>query len=412
MKNYFFIALALSVMSCSNTITDNDSYENLPDAEPIALTLPEKATSDNRFALDLFLSTCKFAPKTENVFISPLSVSMALSMTLNDARGETAHEMLTSLHQEDYSIDDINEHNRALRNALLKVDPSTELSIANSIWYKTGFPVLYQFIQTNVQNYDAEVKDLDFTKPTAVEQINGWCAQKTKNKIPEIITEIPASAIMYLINAVYFKGIWKMQFKESDTKKETFYLSDNTTVKANMMRLSAIFNFTADDIAGYLELPYGNQAFSMIIALPNADKTIDDITSNLNSHYWNTIIGNLSGCKINLQLPRFKTECKYKMKEEKILPDMGMNIPFGASADFSGICTTQPLNINEVIHKTFVEVNEKGTEAAAVTAVEMDLTSGGQAAPINFTVNKPFIFAIRERSTGVILFIGKIEKVI
>lgn len=408
---YLLAVFALeTVCSCSdNEQPENDS--SLPDAEPITLTvLPEKITSDNRFALDLFLSANRFAKANENVFVSPLSVSMALNMTLNGAQGETADEIKTALREDGYSIDDINEYNLSLRTALLNVDPSTELGIANSIWYRTGFQVKSPFIDVNKKSYDAEVKNIDFSKPEALTQINGWCAEKTNDKIPEIIKEIPDEAMMYLINAVYFKGIWRSQFDTSDTKKEDFYLSDGKTAKADMMRQTGSFNYTADDAAGYLELPYGNQAFSMIIALPHEGQTLDDITDKLDGEYWNSLIGNLYGHEINIRLPRFKTECEYKM-ENDILPYLGMNIPFLDNADFSGISAT-PLKISSVIHKTFVEVNEEGTEAAAVTAVEMALTAfPTPTSPIDFFVNKPFIFAIRERSTGVILFIGKIEKV-
>jgi serpin B len=328
-------------------------------------------------------------------------------MTVNGAQGTTKDEMLTALRAQGYSMADINEYSRSLRTALVEIDPSTELAIANSIWYRVGFPVKTPFIDVNQTNYNAEVREIDFSSPDAVTQINGWCARNTKDKIPEIIEEIGPDVVMYLINAVYFKGIWVYQFDKKDTKEENFYLPDGTTGKVNMMHQQTTLNYTVDENAAYLELPYGNRAFSMIVILPNGDKTPDDVATQLDSERWNNRIEELSGREIDLRLPRFKAECKYLM-QKNILPDMGMITPFAPWADFGGISDIETY-ISAVIHKTYVDVDEEGTEAAAVTAVEMVEYASNSAAPLPFTVNKPFLFAIRERSTGVILFMGKME---
>ena len=201
-------------------------------------------------------------------------------------------------------------------------------------------------------------------------------------------------------------------FEKKDTNKEDFYTEDKVSAgKVDMMHQTEAFDFFADEYCRYLRMAYGNKAFSMVVMLPNDDKTVDDVISNLDSERWNNAMKYMSGRDINLSFPRFKAECDYEMQED-ILPDMGMIIPFTGYADFGNIGAFSS-NISRVIHKTFVEVNEEGTEAAAVTAVEMEMSAGMPSEPIiiEYKVNKPFVFAIRENSTGVLLFIGKMGKI-
>ena len=409
-----FVLLLLSpLFFACNTDSEDVKHEIQEDAKPIELRMMEKVETDNDFAIDLLKATYKFEEK-DNIFISPLSVSMALSMTLNGAEGETLEEMKEALRAKGYSVEDINEYNKSLKKALLEVDKSTELTIANSIWYKDENITVYDdFINVNKDNYDAEIKTLDFSSPDAIKQINSWCAKQTKDKIPEIIKEIPDDALMYLINAIYFKGIWTSMFEKKDTKKEDFYTEGKVSIgKVDMMHQTEAFDYFADEYCRYLRMAYGNKAFSMVVMLPNDDKTVDDVIANLDSERWNDAMEYMSGRDVNLSFPRFKAECDYEM-QKKILPDMGMIKPFSEyDADFKKMCIPAPY-ISRVIHKTFVEVNEEGTEAAAVTAVEMGFTSAMPSEPviIEYKVNKPFVFAIRENSTGVILFVGKIGKI-
>ena len=411
-RPFTLIALISLLFACNSNEDENIRHDALPDAEPIVLRMMEKVETDNSFALDLFKATYKHEDK-DNIFVSPLSVSMALSMTLNGAKGATLEEMKEALRAQNYPIDDINEYNKSLKKALTEVDKSTEFTIANSIWYRNNITVKNDFITVNKDNYDAEIKVLDFSSPDAVKQINGWCAKQTNNKIDKIIEAIPGDALMYLINAIYFKGIWVSMFDKKDTYKEDFFSENiNGFQKVNMMHQTKAFDYFEDEYCRYLRLPYGNKAFSMVVMLPNEDKTVKDIISGLNSKRWNEAMKYMSGSLINLSFPRFKTECEYEM-QESILPEMGMITPFSLSADFSGMFENINAFISRVIHKTFVEVNEEGTEAAAVTSVEMKFTaiSPIEPTPIEYNVNKPFVFAIRENSTGVILFIGKMEKI-
>lgn len=384
---------------------------SLPDAKPIVLK-PEfdnKLKNSTDFSIDLFKTTYKHSNEP-NIFVSPLSVDIALSMTWGGAAGDTKTEMQKTIHNEGYTTAQINEYYKTLREALIKVDPSAQLSIANSIWYKNGFSVNQSFIEANRLNYSAEVTALDFASSDAAAKINSWCAKNTNNKIPKIMDNTSGNAMMYLINAIYFKGMWKYQFDKKDTSKSKFKAEDGEQ-DVNMMSQKTTLFYNEDTNARYVELPYGNKAFSMVVALPQTGKKVDDIINNLNSNSWNTAIKGLRAGNIDIKLPRFKLECEYEMND-KVLPDMGMVKAFiPDQADFSGMASNDKLYISQVKHKTFIEVGEEGTEAAAVTSVEIAITSPGPTTPIIFNIDQPFVFAIKENSTGVILFIGKIGKI-
>ncbi|MDR2026591.1 MAG: serpin family protein [Prevotellaceae bacterium] len=410
MKKKFYFTMILSMALCVACQNENENNEPtpLPDAKPVAVHIRQKITTDNAFAFDIFKATCADS-KDANIFISPLSISMAFNMVLNGAKGATSDEILETLRAKDYTVSDINEHSRLLRSELTGVDPSTQLSIANSIWYRQDLPVKNAFLEVNRTNYAAEVSALDFSSPDAIKQINNWCARQTGDKIKSIVDNISSETAMWLINAVYFKGIWTSKFDKNNTRKEDFYTSDGKTNQVQMMRQTASFKYGADEYGEYLELPYGNQAFSMILLLPGEDRTAEDMVERLNSDRWNRTVESMSGREVNLSLPRFKVECKYEM-HENILPELGMRIPFTRYADFGNISEVA-LFISQVIHKTFIEVNEEGTEAAAVTGISMGFTSAGPSQTIDFIVNKPFVFAISEKSSGVILFMGKIGEI-
>ena len=403
-----FFGGILSCDSDGDNIKGGDGY--LPYAEPISIELEEKVGTDNAFAFDLFKTTYRLAEES-NVFVSPLSVNWALSMTLNGAKGTTLDEMIEVIKAKGYSLDDINKYNKSLREALVAVDKSTTLSIANSIWYHNSYTFENDFLSANKNNYDAEIRPIDFSSSNAVTQINDWVSNKTNKKIPKIINELSPDAVFCLLNAIYFKGIWRDKFDVNKTKDEDFYAEDGVSMgKVKMMNQTHFFTYADDENCGYIGLPYGNGAFSMIVMLPHEGKTIDNVISNLNSKSWNAAMNDMGSYEVNLRLPRFKTECKYEMHED-ILPDMGMDVPFTDFANFSGITKNTRIKISKVIHKSFVEVNEEGTEAAAVTLVEGVTGAPPPGTKIDYVVNKPFAFAIRENSTGVILFIGKIGRI-
>ena len=412
MKKLFLYAGLLSLLLAAGCTSNGDEPKPEPPiVEPpmkVELKKAEKVTRDNAFTFDLLRAVRKHS-KDANVFISPLSVSMALNMTLNGAVGATADEMRTALREAGYTTADINAYSRELREALLRADPTTTIGIANSIWYRQGATIKAPFLEANRTYYDAEVEALDFTSPTAVSTINGWCARKTNNRIKKILGEIPGNAFMYLINAVYFKGTWKTRFEKKRTFSTTFRRADGSTQKVQMMSLKDTFRCASSDVCDYLEMDYGNHAFSMVIMLPKDGKTTRDVIAAMDGKKWAETMESLILTMCYVYLPRFKAECEYKMHKQ-ILPEMGMKLPFNPElADLSGMADVAGLCITSVIHKTFVQVDEEGTEAAAVTSVGVVAT--GESPLYLYRVDKPFLFVIREKSTGAILFIGEIGEV-
>ena len=426
MKKLFFYAGLLTLLVAAGCKSDGDgpipepkpkptpgatvdTTRHITPVVPVELKKAEKVARDNAFTFDLLRAVRKHSTDA-NVFISPLSVSMALNMTLNGAVGATADEMRTALRESGYSTADINAYCQSLREALLKADPKTTIGIANAIWYRQGATVKAPFIEANRTYYDAEVQALDFSSPSATTTINGWCARKTNNKIKEIVKQVDPTTFMYLINAVYFKGAWTTRFEKKNTRSGDFRRTDGSTQTVQMMNLMDTFRCASGDVCDYLEMDYGNHAFSMVIMLPKDGKTTQDVIATMDGKKWADAIQSLTLKEIHVLLPRFKAECEYPMHEH-ILPDMGMKLPFNPMlADLSGIADIGAfgrLFISSVIHKTFVQVDEEGTEAAAVTSI--DIVGSNESS--FFIVDRPFLFAIREKSTGAILFIGEIGEI-
>lgn len=404
-KLFLFLSLVLTFTACNN---ENEPASQLPpDAKPIALTdgQAKRVGQDNEFAFDLFRKVIDFSKET-NVFISPLSVSIALGMTWNGADDETKSEMESALKMSGMSVEEINEYYRILQTTLPTIDPTTKLTLANSLWYRSGFQVKPDFLNVNVDYFDAYVRELDFSKAWAVDTINQWCAKKTNNLIPFVLDRIPEDAVMYLINAIYFKGIWRHQFEKKNTSQADFTNEAGEKVKVNMMFQKDTFAYAEDEKAQYLDMPYGNKAFSMTIILPKNGNTTADLLEYLTVNQWNSILQSLSMRKVEVYFPRFSSKNKFLLNDPLI--DMGMKLAFTDNADFSNIAD-ENLFISRVLHNTYIEVTEEGTEAAAVTVVEIGYTSVPMI-PV-FQVNKPFLFVIRENSTGVILFMGKMGNV-
>ena len=402
MKKLLLLAiLGFGIVSCND---ETESSSQLPpDAKPITLTdgQAKRVGQDNEFALDLFRRVINFSKET-NVFISPLSVSIALGMTWNGAAGETKSEMENALKMGGMSVEEINEYYRIFQTTLPTIDPTTKLTLANSLWYRNGFQVKPDFLKVNIDYFDAYVRELDFSKAWAVDTINQWCAKKTNNLIPSVLDRIPEDAVMYLINAIYFKGIWRHQFDKKNTSQADFTNEAGKEVKVNMMFQKDTFDYAEDEKAQYLDMPYGNKAFSMTIILPKNGNTTADLLEYITANQWNRILQNLSMREVEVYFPRFSSKNKFLLNDPLI--DMGMKLAFTDNADFSNIAD-ENLFISRVLHNTYIEVTEEGTEAAAVTVVEIGYTSVPMI-PV-FQVNKPFLFVIRENSTGVILFIGK-----
>lgn len=402
-KLFLFSLIVLLVAGCTNK-NDLNTGEEFPLI--LKANMQQKVAQDNAFAFNLLKTTVEKSDK-QNVFISPLSMSIALGMAWNGANNETKTEMEKVLNMSGMTVEEINEYYQIMQSTLPKVDNKTKLNIANSIWYRTGFPVKAEYLDVNKEYFNAEVKELDFAKAWALDTINNWCARKTNNLIKKPLDQISPDAMMYLINAIYYKGIWANKFDKKETRVRTFTNEKNVQSDVNMMQKTDTFAYTSDEIAQYLDLPYGNGSFSMTVILPNEGKTTNDVLKNLSVESWNKTLNNLTTKRVEVKLPRFKVQNTYEMKE--ILTSMGMIQAFTDEADFSGISNLR-LFISRVIHSTYCEVNEEGTEAAAVTIIEFELTSM-PINPIIFNANRPFLFFIREKNTGVILFAAKMGSV-
>ena len=410
MKKVVLYVVAASMVFWNYACNKEDVQKDVKPFEPIDLTVKQtkKADADNRFALNMFREVSSFSIEP-NTFFSPLSLNMALGMLYNGASGETRTEMAEVLGMADFSETEINEYYQKMSQSLLEVDPLTEIAIANSIWYREGFSVKQPFININKKYFDAEVKALDFKKSDAADIINKWCADKTKNRIKEIIEKpIPNDLMMYLINALYFKSMWQSEFDKAKTKQDDFTTAGNQMKKVNMMEQTASFPYFADEHLQCIEMPYGNEAFSMVAILPANDMDIDRLIDYLDNETWQNVVNDLQERQVWLKLPRFKVECELQLNDP--VKNVGMERIFDElRADLSNISNVQ-LFVSAIKQKTFVEVNEEGTEAAAVTAIGIYADSIGPGTPLQFFANRPFLYLIKEKSTGAILFIGRMDE--
>jgi serpin B len=360
----------------------------------------------NVFGFDLFerVHATETGP---NVFLSPLSASMALGMLVNGAAGETWEGMREALRFQDLSAEQINESYRGLMDLLLDLDPRVTVRIGNSVWSRQGIPFEQTFMTTVRDYFDAEARELDFDDPATLTAINGWASDATNGRIERVLDEIRSDHIMFLLNAIYFKGKWERQFDPADTRQAPFTRADGSQVSVPMMSLrqpvALPFAYTAEYQA--IELAYGGKAYAMTIVLPAPGHTLSNLVQSFDAQAWNGLVERLDSASVQVQIPRFRL--KYEELLNRPLMDMGMGEAFGRRADFTRltpIALENTVCINFVKQNTFVEVNEEGTEAAAVTTIGVGVTS----APPSFIVDRPFLFVIRERLSGTILFMGAI----
>ncbi len=363
--------------------------------------------ADNAFGLELF-QLIRANSEEENLMISPLSVSLALAMAYNGADGNTQKEMEEVLKLNGLTPEQINNSYNALVEALQSLDKDVVFEIANAIFYKDGFSVKQNFLDINHSYYNAKVDALDFTSPTALETINGWVAEKTHDKINKIIDSLSPNDRMVLLNAIYFYGNWALRFDEEGTKMLPFNMPDGSVKEVAMMSKHDKLEYTQNDLFKAIKLPYGTGQYNMVVMLPNHGETSGSLINELTADRWTDWNKDFETEEnVKVTMPRFKFGFEERL--ETILKEMGMIDAFSdKNADFSKISDVF-LYISSVIHKTYIDVNETGTEAAAVTAIVFATTSVGQDDNIYFTVNKPFVFAITEKDTGAILFIGEVQ---
>lgn len=402
------VSLASLAFAACSPPTEPRPSEQLTEL-PRALSAAELSVRDasNSFAFALFDRLNASAPGA-NVFVSPLSVSMSLGMALNGAAGETRNQMRRVLGFGEAELATVQNGYRDLAVLLRGLDGATSFQIANSIWYDRTYTFLPSFLEAGRAYFDAEIQGVDFNDAEGTKRaVNAWVNEKTNGRIPTIVEDIHPDDVMYLINAIWFKGNWRSRFDPDRTRAAQFTTAAGTAQGMQLMSQevdsTAGFRHLANAIVEAGELPYGNGAFAMTILMPPRGMHIDAFAASLTSERWNGIISGLHDRRgMFVELPKFTLTYERELKDD--LRALGMVDAFGRGADFSGMTGGRDLFIGFVKHKTFVTVDEAGTEAAAVTNTGMRVVS----APPTFRVDRPFVFAIRERLTGTVLFIGKI----
>lgn len=362
--------------------------------------------TNNDFGFKL-LNTVMQEEDSPNLMISPASVSIALGMAYNGAESSTREAFEQVLNYEGLSREEINEITRELINVLVSNVEGNLVEIANSMWYDEEFPVEQKFIDLNNTYYDAEIRELDFRTASAVKTINEWVSAKTHGKIDEIIADIDPATMMILINALYFNSVWEVEFNPESNYQLPFYTEERRFYgNVEVMELKSTFNVKLNTEFAAVELPYKNHKFSMYLFLPADGSSVQNLAEQLDSKTWNKLLEEFSPRKeFTITLPKFKFGYKRSLRED--LKAMGLGLAFTDEADFSGISPVDLL-ISDVIHKTYIDANEKGTEAAAVTAITFETTSLEPANAIRF--DRPFLFAITENSSKSIVFIGRVSE--
>ena len=404
MKPYLLLVLSLFAACGCNKLPEQEEEEPAKEFTPIVLTRAEQDinVSVNDFGLKLFRSLYK----KDQVFISPLSISLALSMTAYGARGTTEQEMIATLGFGTATRDQVGEYYKKMVPALTGADNRTVLEIANSIWVKNQISLKTDYCNGVKDYFSADVFSKDFSSSGFIAEINKWCSDKTHGLINNAADNLNPSIVMALVNALYFKGKWSVEFDQATDGK--FVALNTSSVDAKMMSKTGTYSYASAEGYGMVSIPYGNGAFVMDVILP--DETGSDAFANAVSGLtwarYSALINSSHSAEVCLTMPVFKLE--YYEEIQDYLAAMGMPTAFGGMADFSGITSDTGLCIDQVIHKTLIDVDEKGSEAAAVTIVGLrKATSVGASQTVYFTADRPFIFAIRETSTNALLFIGQ-----
>ena len=411
MKTRQSISLSLAAL-CMMAVGCDKGTTNYGYAKPIVMRSEynTKMANNTTFAVNLFKTTIEDS-MGENIFISPYSINTAMSMVWNGAAGQTADELQVVLGNDIYTRDQINDYSKTLTDALLNVDRSTDLKIANSMWADQHRPFLQTFINTNQTYYDAAVRNVDFSSDATYKAINDWCKQQTNGRITKITDGMNRNTKFALINAIYFNGKWRTRFETKNTKQEIFTNDKGRESMVMMMNQEEKFDYHYNENGWHaLKLDYGNKAFSMVVMMPHDEMTLDEKLATLTGDDITYMRYSFSEWKVKVKMPRFSAEYSYEL-QESILRKMGIDLLFSdTEADLSDMCSV-PMYVDCVMHKSSIEINEEGTKAVAVTSV-----SGGEtsAAPlpgqtIEFYMDRPYLYYIQENSTGTILFMGRVN---
>ena len=395
------IGLLSILVGCQN---DEGGDNGLKPRKDINLSVSESRVveGNTNFAFHLFSEMNKMKSEQENWMISPFSLSMVLGMTSNGASGNTLTEIKKVLGHENVSTEETNAFYKKLIKELGDLDDTSQLNIANSVWAHNGIGLSDTFVEMNQKNYNAQVQNLDFASPNALTTINQWCAEQTNQTIPAIVDEISEDTKLMLLNALYFKGVWKNKFEERYTITDDFTNVDGSIAKVSMMTQGKDLPYAQNEYFSMGRFDYGNGAFGMTILLPNEGLTLDESLSHLNLTNWDKWNNSWTEARLDVKFPKF--EMKAHDELDDVLKAMGIKEAFSSDADFSALSDT-PLKVGLFEQASFLKVDENGTVTSSISKGEyIDLL------PLStpFHMNRPFVFIISEQSTGSILLIGKI----
>ena len=406
MKQVLFgMLLCLPFTACND---DVEEQSILPTMQPIELNATEKemAAQQGDFASTLSLELCRQlgGEKTDNWLVSPFSLQCALGMLSNGAAEETHDEILYTLGLSQYSQEEVNTYFKKLIEGLSTVNSAITVKTANSVWGNAGITLKEDFQKMNIENYSAMVSQLDFSDPSAVDQINAWCNQTTEGLIPSILDEVNPTATVYLLNSLYFKARWESEFAPEKTQEGDFSALSGKMVKADFMQTQRMAAYVENEWFTSTSLSYQNGSYVMRLILPQPEISIDQVLQALSESDGN-LWKNVVLADINLKMPRFTLE--NKMNLIPALQALGMKKAFTNEADFSSMSDIATY-ISLVQQATRLKVDEEGSEGAAVTVIEGDLMSPLPEEKVDFFLDRPFLFQILEPATGTVLFMGQV----
>ena len=406
MKQVLFgMLLCLPFTACND---DVEEQSILPTMQPIELNATEKemAAQQGDFASTLSLELCRQlgGEKMDNWLVSPFSLQCALGMLSNGANGETREEILHTLGLSQYSQEEVNAYFKKLIEGLHTVNSAITVKTSNSVWGNAGVPLKEDFQKMNIENYSAMVSQLDFSDPSAVDQINAWCDRTTEGLIPSILDEVDPSATVYLLNSLYFKARWESEFAPEKTQQGDFTTSSGETVKADFMQAERRGLYVKNEWFTSTSLSYLNDSYAMRLILPQPGIGIDQVLQALSEsdgNLWNQA----TAAKINYKIPRFTLEDQLDLTPT--LQALGMKKAFSGEADFSSLSDADTY-ISLVRQAIRLKVNEEGSEGAAVTVIEGETSPGMPEEKVDFFLDRPFLFQILEPATGTVLFMGQV----
>lgn len=408
MRKHIFaiLILAAAICGCSKGDADKNPQYKFTERQRISLTESQQdiVNRGNGFAFKLFSAICK-ADSDKEIFISPFSLEAALCMLCNGAKGDTYTQIVDAMGYQGLSKEEVNNTYNILIKALLKADNTTKFSVANALWANRQFPILPSFRSTLTEYYGARVENLDFSSLKALETINSWTSENTNGMIPYLFDKLEPGWAYILANALYFKGIWSEKFKTDNTYKEDFYCLSGDVRSTDFMHgeIPCRYSYSEDFHAAMCELPFGNKSFLLDILLPDAGIDFDSFTAKFGAKQWDEMTESLYDTTLYVIIPKMDVSYTGTESFKTSLQLMGIEDVFGGAADLSGVSEI-PTCISDVIQKARFKMDENGAEAAAVTGLIAKETSIGPSS--EFMADHPFIYAIREFSTGAILFIG------